>query len=131
MKTVLVNTSCAEDNLCCFLPPREGIGAFFSLLLQHAVCISLPLWWVSFSAFSLWSEDTGVLLVACLEVSECRTALLLLSSWQPMLGVGRGMLGIDKPCVIWGVAVTNLCVSSILIMKSDYSFPSSVSSAPF
>ena len=84
-----------------------------------------------FSAFPLWSEGTGIVLVACLEILERRTALLLLSSWQHALGVGRGMLGIDKPRVIQWMAVTNLCVSSVLIMESDYSFPSSVSFAPF
>jgi len=48
-----------------------------------------------------------------------------------MLGVGRGMLGVDKPAVIQRMAVTDLCVSSVLITESSYSLPPPVSSALF
>lgn len=118
MKTGFVSTS------------GEGIGAFL-VCSCSTLSVFLFLFVGQLSAFPLWSEDTGVALFACLEIPECRTALLLLSLWQHVSGVGRGMLGVDKPCVIQWMAVANLCVSSVLIMESNYSFPSFVSFALF
>lgn len=48
-----------------------------------------------------------------------------------MLDAGRTVLGIDKPCVIQQMAVTNLCVSSVPIKERGYSFTPSVSFALF
>lgn len=83
-----------------------------------------------FSSFPLWSEALQFP-GASLEILEHRTALLLLLPRLCVLGMGRGMSSIEKHCVIQWMAVTNLCVSSILIIGCDYSFPSSVSSVPF
>lgn len=132
MKTGLVNTSYADDSPCCFLLPSEGTGGFFLVCSCRMLSVFLFLFMGHSSAFPLWSEGTGVALLAwrCLSAEQpccCRhhgsTCVWGEGCWVLML--------ITQPCVIRWMAVTNLCVGSILIMENDYSFPSSVSSALF
>lgn len=82
------------NSLCCFLLPWEAselfpISSYISSFLLG-----------QFSAFPLWSEGSEGALVTHLEIPECRTASLCFLLWQRVLGVGRGMLAVDKPCVI-------------------------------